>query len=107
MVFAVEGSLTYVMHFRYLVKDFSMQKGFTLKSYLIASLKIHSGEKSFISEAWNNGFARKTGINKHSRNHKENEPCICDVYNERFSLNCNLNVNFCIYAEEKPFIIEK
>ena len=84
-----------------------MQKGFTLKSYLIASLKIHSGEKSFISEAWNNGFARKTGINKHSRNHKGNELYICDVHNERFFWNYNLNVHFCICAEEKPFISEK
>ena len=81
-----------------------MQKGFTVKSYLITPLKIHTGEKPFISEA---GFAGKTDINKHSRNHKGNELYICDVYNERIFWNYNLNVHFCICAEEKPFISEK
>ena len=92
----LERSVTYVIYIGYLIKDFSMQKGFTEKSDMIAPFIIHPGEKPFVSEAWNNGFACNTDLIKHRRSHDGDEFYICSVYNERFFQKCTLNVHYCI-----------
>eukprot|EP01083_Nonionella_stella_P277960 945138_1 len=79
------------------------QKAFSLKSYLNAHMRIHSGAKPYICDICQKAFREKSILKRHKRIHTDTKPFICDICQKAFREKSILKRHMRIHTGVKPY----